>query len=157
MFKSLIVLMKNKLKTFEMSFKTFIVLRQELVKPPLIPVGRIDEYDIIMPVPRVRVTSQINCGDVTRLIRKGRPWRQWRFERSTIVFSGFVCSGHKIACKKYNDVWAMVNNDFCHSWGDTSMHFTRDFVTREKSLPNRLTRLYHCSAVDNIVLYWAVI
>ena len=26
----------------------------------------IDEYDIIMPVPRVRVTSQINCGDVTK-------------------------------------------------------------------------------------------
>ena len=30
----------------------------------------IDEYDVTMPVPRIRMTSQINCDDVTMLIKK---------------------------------------------------------------------------------------
>ena len=30
-----------------------------------------------------------------------------------------------------NNAWVTVNNDFCHSWGDSAMIFTRDFVTRE--------------------------
>ena len=37
------------------------------------------------------VTSQCS-------VRKGRPWQQWRNERSMIVLSGSVCSWHKIAC-----------------------------------------------------------
>ena len=39
------------------------------------------------------VTSQCS-------VRKGRPWQQWRNERSVMVLSGFVCSWHRIACKK---------------------------------------------------------
>ena len=42
----------------------------------------------------IRVTSQINCGDVTML------GHQWRNEQSMTVFSGVVYSGHKIVCKK---------------------------------------------------------
>ena len=60
----------------------------------------IDEYEVTMPVARVHVTSQINCGDVTMLSQKKRPRRQWRNERSMIALRGTVCSGHKIACKK---------------------------------------------------------
>ena len=33
----------------------------------------IDEYDVRMPVPNVRVTSHIKCGDVTTLSQKDRP------------------------------------------------------------------------------------
>ena len=29
-----------------------------------------------------------------------------------IAFSGIVCSGHKIACKKWNNTFVTVNNDF---------------------------------------------
>ena len=43
---------------------------------------------------------------------KDRPWRQWRNERLMIVFSGIVCSGHKIACKKWKNIFVTVNNDF---------------------------------------------
>ena len=44
-----------------------------------------------------------------------------------------LCAQDKIACKKNNNVWVSVNNDFlfCHSRRDTAMIFTRDFVTRE--------------------------
>ena len=48
---------------------------------------------------------------------KGRPWQQWWNERSMIVLSGYVCSSHKIACKKWNNTFVTGNNDF--------------FVTRE--------------------------
>ena len=34
----------------------------------------IDEYDVTMPVPRVRMTSQINCDDVIMLSQKRPPW-----------------------------------------------------------------------------------
>ena len=41
-------------------------------------------------------------------------------------FSGIVCSGHKIACKKWINTFVAVNNDFGHSWGDLPLTFTRD-------------------------------
>ena len=76
--------------------------------------------------------SQISCGDVAMLSQKDRPWWQWWDEWLIIVFSGFVCSGHRIACKKQNNVWVSMNNDFfCHvfiSWRHSW-----------KSLLNRLT------------------
>ena len=93
-----------------------------------------------MLVSRVRVTSQIHCGDVTMLNRK-RPSlatvAKWAIDH---CFSRIVCSGHKIACKKWNNTFVTVINDFLgHSWcdlpmifiRDEPMIFTRDFVTRE--------------------------
>ena len=38
-----------------------------------------------------------------------------------------------------NNAWVSVNNDFCHSWGDTAMIFTSDLVTHKQSLSNHLT------------------
>ena len=89
----------------------------------------IDEYDVTIPFAwRHRstvVTSK--CWD-----RKDRPWRQWRNELSIIVFSGIVCSGHKMACKKYDDTFVTMNNDFfvtgyviCQ-WKALANHLTRD-------------------------------
>ena len=56
------------------------------------------EYDVTMPALRVqRRPSLAN-------------------KRSMIVLACLCArSGHKIACKKYNDVWVTVNTDFCHS------------------------------------------
>ena len=72
----------------------------------------IDKYDITMPAPHVRVTSQINCGDVTMLIQK-RP-SSATMAKSAINnwFSEIVCSGHKISCKKLNNTFVAMNNDF---------------------------------------------
>ena len=39
-------------------------------------------------------------------------WRQWRKERSMIVFCRIMCSGHRIVCEKYNHASVTVNNDF---------------------------------------------
>ena len=68
----------------------------------------IDEYDVIMPVPHVRVTLQINCCAVTILSQK-RPSLA-TMEKSVIgnCFSGIGCSGHKIACKKWNNTFLML-------------------------------------------------
>ena len=66
-----------------------------LVKISLARVRAIDEYDISMPVPHVRVTSQINnarSGKTLTTIEQNREF--------IIVFGWIVCSGHKIACKK---------------------------------------------------------
>ena len=72
----------------------------------------IDEYDVEMLVPHVRETSQINCGDVTMLSQK-RP-SSAKMAKSAIdnCFSEIVCSGHKIECKKWNNTFVTVNNDF---------------------------------------------
>ena len=60
----------------------------------------IDEYDVTLTVPHVRVTSQINCGDVTVLSQK-RPCIA-TLKKSTIdkFFSGIVCSWYKTAHNK---------------------------------------------------------
>ena len=50
-----------------------------------------------MHVPRVRVTSQINCDNVTMLSQK-RP-SSATMAKWAIVCSEMVCSRHKIACK----------------------------------------------------------
>ena len=42
---------------------------------------------------------------------KHLPWRQWWNELSVIVFSRIVCSGHKMACKKWNNTFVTMNND----------------------------------------------
>ena len=60
----------------------------------------IDEYDVTMPVPHVRVTSQINSGDVTMLSQKRPPFVIMAISTIDNCFSGFLCSRHKIACKK---------------------------------------------------------
>ena len=67
--------------------------------------------------------------DVTDHLR----WRneRWRNERSMIVISAIGCSGHKIACKKWNYTFITVNNDFGDSWCGLPMIFTRYFVPHE--------------------------
>ena len=63
---------------------------------------------------------------VTMLSQKRPTKRRWRKQRSTIVFSGIVCSRHKIVCKNQTSTFVTVNNvlgslvmrcanDF-HSW-----------------------------------------
>ena len=68
----------------------------------------IDEYAVTMPVRRVCVTSQINCGYVTEGIvfgDSGELSDRW-------LFSGVVWSGHNIACKKENNTFVTMDNDF---------------------------------------------
>ena len=85
-----------------------------------------------MSVSYIRVTSQINCGDVTILNQKRLSSAPIAKSAIHNCFSGIVCSGHQIACKKYNNAFVTVNNDVLgHSWCDLPMIFTRDFVTRE--------------------------
>ena len=70
------------------------------------------------------------------LVRKDRPWRQWRNGWSMIVCSGTVCSRYEIAWKKWNNTFVTVNKDFwslvrCfandfHSWKSLANHPTRD-------------------------------
>ena len=86
-----------------------------------------------MPVPDVRVTSQINCGDVTILSQK-RPSLATMAKSAidNLFFSGILCSGHRIVCKKWNNTFVTMNiNCFAHSWSDLPIIFTLDFVTRE--------------------------
>ena len=91
----------------------------------------IDKYDVIIPVPCIHVTSQINCGDVTMPSQK-------RLSLATMAklaiydsFSWFVCSGHKIACKNWNNVCVTLNCDFfITSEAIWAMIFTSD-DTRE--------------------------
>ena len=62
-----------------------------------------DEYDVAMPVPHVRVMSHINCGDVTILSQKSQkrpPLAKKAMAKSKIddCIRAIVSSGHKIAC-----------------------------------------------------------
>ena len=57
-----------------------------------------DEYDVIMPVPHVRVMSQINCGDVTMLIQK-RPYLVAAAKSAIDFFCVIVSSEHKKSMK----------------------------------------------------------
>ena len=50
----------------------------------------IDQYDVTMPVPHFRVTSQINSGDVTMLSKKRPSLETRQHQRSIIAFSGIV-------------------------------------------------------------------
>ena len=53
----------------------------------------IDEYDVTITVHCIRVT-EVNFDDVTMVSQKRPSCRQWRNERSIIVFNGSVCSDH---------------------------------------------------------------
>ena len=60
----------------------------------------IDEYDVTMPVAYIRVTSQINCGDVTILSQKILSLATMANSAIDNWISRIVCSWHQIACKK---------------------------------------------------------
>ena len=60
----------------------------------------IDEYDVTMPVSYIRVTPQINCNDVTVSNQKRLSLATMAKSVIDNCFSGIVCSGHQIACKK---------------------------------------------------------
>ena len=60
----------------------------------------IDEYDVTIPVSYIRVTSQINCGDVTILNQKRLSLATMAKSAIDNCFSRIVCSGHQIACKQ---------------------------------------------------------
>ena len=94
----------------------------------------IDEYDVTMLVTYIRMTSQINCGDVTILNQKRLPLATTAKSAIDNCFGGIECSEHQIACKKWNNTFVTVNNDF---W------VTRDAICQWfswKLLTNRLTR-----------------
>ena len=71
-------------------------------------------------------------------------------EMSDRCFSGFVCSGHEIACKKWNNIWLILNNDFLVTreairlWFSLWLCHTRDNHMRITSLfpKNTLFSLY---------------
>ena len=48
----------------------------------------------------LEMTSQIKCGDVTMLSQNGSSWATMVKSVIDNCFSGIMCSGHKIACKK---------------------------------------------------------
>ena len=56
----------------------------------------IDEYDVTMPAPRVHVTSQINCGDVTMPSQKRPSLATMAKPAINNCFSEIVCSGHLV-------------------------------------------------------------
>ena len=60
----------------------------------------INEYDVTMLVSYIRVTSQINCGDVTILNQKRLSLTTMAKSAIDNCFGGIECSGHQIACKK---------------------------------------------------------
>ena len=106
----------------------------------------IEEYDVTMSFTwRHKLTVVMSqC-----YVKKDRPWWQWRNERSIIVFSGVVFSGHKIGCKNWNNAFVTLNNNFL----SLVMWFANDFHTwlrhLWKSFANHLTRdqksLFTCS------------
>ena len=65
-----------------------------------------------MPVSYIRVMSQFNCGDVTILNQKRLSLATMAKSAIDNCFSRIVCSGHQIACKKWNNIFVTVNNDF---------------------------------------------
>ena len=72
----------------------------------------IDEYDVTMLVSYIRVTSQINCGDVTILNQKSLSLATTAKSAIDNCFGEIERSGHQIACKKLNNTFITVNNDF---------------------------------------------
>ena len=95
----------------------------------------IDEYDVIIPVSCVSMTSQIKCGDITMLSQKDRPWRYWRNEQSILRDLCVHDIKKRVRNKTiYSLAWITI---FGHSRGEPAMIFTSD---EWKSLPNRLTR-----------------
>ena len=115
----------------------------------------IDEYHVTMPVPSVRVTSWINCGDECS-VRKVLPWRQWRNERSTIVLAVLCVQDIK---PRVRNIFVTVNNEFFgQSWYDLPRIFTRCFVTRKmickspQSWPNILIH-----GNSSIILYFLAV
>ena len=85
----------------------------------------IDEYDVTMLVSYICMTSQINCGDVTILNQKRLSLATAAESAIDNCFGGIECSGHQIACKKWNNTFVTVNNDF---W------VTRDAICQRFSL-----------------------
>ena len=75
-------------------------------------VGTIDEFDVTMPLNNIRVTSQINCGDVTILSQKRLFLAPMAEPAIDNCCNGFVCSGHLIPCKTFNNTFFTVTSDF---------------------------------------------
>ena len=65
-----------------------------------------------MLVSYIRVTSQINCGDVTILNQKILSLVTTAKSAIDNCFGGIECSGHQITCKKLNNIFVTVNNNF---------------------------------------------
>ena len=55
-----------------------------------------------------------------------------------------------------NNAWVIVNNDFCHEWGDSAMIFTSDEVTSENHcrIASRVTEKSSFT-VTNVVFYFS--
>ena len=79
---------------------------------PIWRAGIIDEFDVTMALNNIRVTSQINCGDVTILSQKRLFLTPMAKPAIDNCCNGFVCSGHLIPCKKFNNTFFTVTSDF---------------------------------------------
>ena len=55
----------------------------------------------------------------------------------------------------WNNAWLTVNNDFSHEWGDSSMNFTSNEVTREEpwKITSRVTKK-SLFTVSNVLFYF---
>ena len=115
----------------------------------------VDEYDVTMPAPRVRVTSHIYCGDVIILSQR-RPCLitklKWTIDD---CFSRCMCSWYKIAHKNKMMYVLTWTTTFWHSWGDTTIFIHDENHSRIASLGLKsLFKLTHtlfdmCSLADN--------
>ena len=94
---------------------------------------RIYRHNAINPRSRA---AQINCGDVTMLSHK----IQWRNQLSITDFRGIVCWEHEMICKKWNNIFVTVNNDFCVPRDATCQCFFPRLHHSWKPLADRLTR-----------------
>ena len=87
----------------------------------------INEHDVTITAPCLRVTSQVKCGDVKMVNQKtvlGEISDRWFFLADLCV--------QEIKEHVKNNVWVTMHNDFfCHLWGDLAMIFTNNFITHE--------------------------
>ena len=79
--------------------------------------------------------------------------RQWRNERSMIVFSATGWSGHKIACKKIKWWLVMRFADDVHSWLRSSWKSLSNHLTRDQIIAiheNSCIIVYICSSSNQV-------
>ena len=91
-------------------------------------------------------------------VKKDPPWRQWRNQRSIIVFSGIVCPGHKIACKKkmihslpWITIFGSLVKRFAHDFHSWLRHSWKLLANRLIRDPNTIIRGNSCII---LYIYW---
>ena len=101
-----------------------------------------------MPVPRVRMASQINCGGVTMLNQKRLSLAIWVID---YCFSGILF----IWLRVRNKILHSLPRITLHSWCDSPMISTRDFVIRDNhwQITSLVTKINVIPCNSSIILY----